>query len=206
MPLSVDERWDLIEKISKQVVEFGEYKPTLNDAIAELTVRPLTGIPVAVAVLYGFWAFFCEFAGTLFTDGFFVKLFDGYWLPWLQNSFASLGAKHPLYIILVGDAAADNCFEAFGMLTSGVFIAIGVVLPAVVAFYLMLGLLEDIGYMPRLAVLIDTVLHKIGLHGYAIVPTLISLGCNVPGVTATRPLETRKQRFMMMTLLGIFVP
>jgi ferrous iron transport protein B len=176
----------------------------LKDAIAELTVKPLTGIPVAIAVIYGFWVFFCEFAGTLFTDGFFVKLFDEHWLPWLQEVFPS--KETWLYFMFVGDPAADNCFEAFGMLTSGVFIAIGVVLPAIIAFYLILGLLEDVGYMPRLAVIIDTVLHKIGLHGYAIVPTLISLGCNVPGVTATRPLETRKQRFMMMTLLGIFIP
>jgi ferrous iron transport protein B len=48
--------------------------------------------------------------------------------------------------------------------------------------------------------------HKIGLHGFVIVPTILSLGCNVPGVTATRPLETRKQRFLAITLLGVFVP
>jgi Fe2+ transport system protein B len=63
VPLSVDERWDLIDKISKQTVEFGARKHTLKDAIAELTVKPLTGIPVAIAVIYGFWSFFCEFAG-----------------------------------------------------------------------------------------------------------------------------------------------
>ncbi len=204
VPLSVDERWDLIEKISKQTVEFGARKHTLKDAIAELTVKPLTGIPVAIAVIYGFWAFFCEFAGTLFTDGFMVRLFDEHWLPWLQSVFP--GKETWLYFIFVGDPAADNCFEAFGMLTSGLFVIFGVVLWAVLAFYLIFAILEDVGYLPRLAVLVDTVLHKIGLHGYAIVPTFLSLGCNVPGVTATRPLETRKQRFMMMTLLAIFVP
>jgi ferrous iron transport protein B len=60
--------------------------------------------------------------------------------------------------------------------------------------------------MPRLAVLIDTIFHKIGLHGYAIVPSILALGCNVPAVTATRILETKKQRFIMMTLLAIFIP
>lgn len=60
--------------------------------------------------------------------------------------------------------------------------------------------------MPRLAVLVDTLLHKIGLHGYAIVPTFLALGCNIPGVSATRVLETRKQRFLMLSLLGVFVP
>jgi len=79
-------------------------------------------------------------------------------------------------------------------------------LPAIFAFYLLLILLEDSGYLPRLAVLIDTVLHKIGLHGYAIIPSILSLGCNVPGCTACRILETKKQRFIMRTLLAIFIP
>ncbi len=212
MTLGVDERWDLIDKISKATVIFGEYRHTLKDAIGELTVKPATGIPVAIAILYGFWSVFGSFAGTLCTDGFFVKLFDGYWLPWLQGIFPGQGGW--LYSIMVDAGGmqsgtfipSDNCFEAFGVLTSGLFVAIGVVLPAIFIFYLMLALLEDVGYMPRLAVLIDTMMHRIGLHGYAIVPTILSLGCNVPGVAATRILETRKQRFIMMTLLAIFIP
>jgi len=204
MKLTVDERWDLIDKISKQTVTFGRYRHTLKDAIAEITVKPLTGIPIAIAILYGFWAFFGAFAG-FFTDGFFVKLFDEHWLPWLQEAWPT-ASDGWIYYIFVGDPVADNCFEAFGMLTSGLFVAIGVVLPAIIAFYLFLIILEDSGYLPRLAVLIDTVLHKIGLHGFAVVPLILSLGCNVPAVAATRTLETKKQRFMMMTLLAIFIP
>jgi len=204
MTLTADERWNLIEKISNKVVAFGKFEHTLKDALGELTVKPLTGIPIAIAVLYGFWSVFCSFAGTLFTDGFFVKLFDGHFLPWMQSIFPGKGGW--FYYILVGDPAADNCFEAFGVLTSGIFVAIGVVLPAIFIFYLMMALLEDVGYMPRMAVLIDTIFHKIGLHGYAIVPSILALGCNVPAVTATRILETKKQRFIMMTLLAIFIP
>lgn len=215
MVLSVDERWDLIDKISKQTVTFGEYRHTLKDAIAEITVKPLTGIPIALAVLYGFWAFFGAVAG-FFTDGFFVKIFAGTegftgWTPWLGEQFADKSGW--LFYTLVGDPevfaadyAGDICFEAGGVLTSGLFVAIGVVLPAIFAFYLFLIILEDSGYLPRLAVLIDTVLHKIGLHGFAIVPMILSLGCNVPAVAATRNLETKKERFMMMTLLAIFIP
>ncbi|MRG76857.1 MAG: ferrous iron transporter B, partial [ANME-2 cluster archaeon] len=211
MKLTIDQRWDLIDKIAKQTVTFGEYRHTLKDAIGELTIKPFTGIPIAIAVMYAFWSIFGSFAG-FFTDGFFVRLFDAYWLPWLQEVFPGQGGW--LYAIMVDAGGieggefvlSDNCLESFGVLTSGLFVAIGVVLPAIVIFYLMLALLEDIGYMPRLAVLIDTMLHKIGLHGYAIVPTILSLGCNVPGVTATRILETKKQRFIMMTLLAIFIP
>ncbi|MFP4655782.1 MAG: nucleoside recognition domain-containing protein [Methanohalobium sp.] len=204
MKLSADQRWDLIDEIAKETVTFGKYTHTLKDAIGELTVKPLTGIPVTIAVLYAFWSIFGSFAGTLVTDGFMVKLFDGHFLPWMQSVFPGEGSW--LYYILVGDPGAGNSFEAFGMLTSGLFVAIGVVLPAVFIFYLMLSLLEDVGYLPRLAVMVDTVLHKIGLHGFAIVPMILSLGCNVPGVESTRILETRKERFMMMTLLAIFIP
>ena len=202
--LNSEKRWNLIEKITEKVVKFGKYEYRLKDAIGEITVKPLTGIPIAIAVLYGFWSVFGSFAGTLSTDGFLVKLFDAHWLVWIQSHFPQ--SPHWLYYLLVGDPKADNCFEAFGALTSGLFVPFGVVLPAIFIFYLIITLLEDVGYMPRLAVLVDTVLHKIGLHGFAIVPSILALGCNVPAVAATRVLETRKQRFMMMTLLGIFIP
>ena len=208
--LTVDERWDLVDRIAEETVEVGAYKRTLKDAVADITVNPWTGIPFAIAVLYGFWTFFGEFAG-LFTDGFFVRIFGIHWIPWLGDALA--GLPDWLFVILVGDRAVfapdfvgDPCFAAGGILTTGLFMPFGIVLWAVLALFLVLAILEDTGYLPRLAVLIDTVMHKIGLHGFAIVPTLISLGCNVPGVTAARTLETRKQRFMMIALLGVFVP
>jgi len=203
MKFDTERRWELIDKISRETVNYGAEKTTVKTILAELTVKPLTGIPFAVAVLYGFWAFFNAFAG-FFTDGFFVPFFDNLWLPWLQDIFPLKGSW--LYYVLVGDPGATNSFEAFGILTSGMFVAIGIVLPAIVAFYLVITVLEDSGYMPRLAVLVDTILHKIGLHGFAVVPMILSLGCNVPGVASTRTLETKKQRFMMMILLSIFIP
>lgn len=201
--LSVDERWKLVDEIFEEVVQRGEYKHTLKDVISDLSVRPLTGIPLAIAVLFGFWAFFGAFAG-FFTDGFAVPAFDEHFLLWIQGTWPAEGSWH--YAIFVGEPGVGSCFEAFGVLTSGLFVAIGVVLPAIAAFYLILTILEDTGYLPRLAVLVDTIFHRIGLHGFAIVPTILSLGCNVPAVSATRILETRKQRFMMMTLLAVFIP
>ncbi len=210
MKLTVDQRWDLVDRISKKTVTVGAYKATLKNALADVTVRPQTGIPFAIAVLYGFWTFFGEFAG-LFTDGFFVRIFGTHWIPWIGEKLA--GLPDWAFTILVGDRAVfaegfpgDPCFAAGGVLTTGLFMPFGIVLWAVLALFLVLAVMEDTGYLPRLAVLLDTVMHKIGLHGFAIVPTLVSLGCNVPGVTAARALETRKQRFMIIALLGVFVP
>ena len=80
------------------------------------------------------------------------------------------------------------------------------VLPYLLSFYFVLSLLEDSGYLPRLAVFLDNFMHRIGLHGYAIIPTLLGLGCNVPGIMATRILESPRQRFVTATLISIAVP
>jgi len=93
-----------------------------------------------------------------------------------------------------------------GVLTTGIYVPLGMVLPYIVGFYLVLSLLEDSGYLPRLATLSDNVFHRLGMHGHAIVPLFLGLGCNVPGALATRTLETRKQRFISATLLGLAVP
>jgi ferrous iron transport protein B len=80
------------------------------------------------------------------------------------------------------------------------------VLPYIVGFYLALSLLEDSGYLPRLATLSDNLFHRLGMHGTAVIPLFLGLGCNVPGALSARVLETRKQRFISLTLLGLSVP
>ena len=95
---------------------------------------------------------------------------------------------------------------SFGILTTGLFVPIAMVLPYVFAFYLVLSFLEDSGYLPRLAVLFDRVMHLVGLHGISIIPMLLGLGCNVPGALATRIMENRRERFISAILLAISVP
>jgi ferrous iron transport protein B len=96
--------------------------------------------------------------------------------------------------------------EGLGVLTTGVYVPLAMVLPFVALFYFMLAVLEDTGYLPRLATLMDNLMHMIGLHGSAIVPATLGLGCRVPGILATRVLESRKQRFISATLTAICVP
>jgi ferrous iron transport protein B len=113
-----------------------------------------------------------------------------------------------LHAILIGEVEGNNIhFEtAFGLLTTGLFIPFGIVLPYVVAFYLVLALLEDSGYLPRLAILVDNVMHRLGLHGMAIIPMMLGVGCNVPGILSTRIMETDRERFIAITLMSIAVP
>ncbi|MCX5757088.1 MAG: ferrous iron transporter B, partial [Candidatus Hydrogenedentes bacterium] len=86
------------------------------------------------------------------------------------------------------------------------YVAVTMVFPYVLAFYIVLSLLEDFGYLPRLAVLLDTLMHRMGLHGWAIIPMLLGLGCNVPGIMATRVLESERERWIAATLVSIAVP
>jgi ferrous iron transport protein B len=112
-----------------------------------------------------------------------------------------------LYNFLISQTYGEiNFVESLGMLTTGLYVPLAMVLPYIIAFYFILSLLEDTGYLPRLATLLDNIFHKLGMHGYGIVPVFLGLGCNIPGMLATRALETKKQRFIAATLISISVP
>ena len=96
--------------------------------------------------------------------------------------------------------------QSLGILTTAPYIEFGMVLPYVLSFYLILSLLEDVGYLPRFAILLDNILHRLGLHGYAVIPLMLGFGCNVPGILATRVLESKRERFIASTLISIGVP
>ena len=73
-------------------------------------------------------------------------------------------------------------------------------------FYLVLGFLEDLGYVPRLSVVMDALMHRVGLHGSAVMPCVLGLGCSVPAVIAAGTLRSPKQRFIAITLMTMSLP
>jgi ferrous iron transport protein B len=83
---------------------------------------------------------------------------------------------------------------------------LAIVVPYIIVFYIILGILEDSGYLPRAVVLMDGLMHRIGLHGRAIIPMIVGLGCNVPAILATRVMESRRERLILATLTVIAVP
>jgi len=119
-----------------------------------------------------------------------------------------MGGGGLLHDIVIGKLIGGEIdfVQSFGLLTTGLYVPLGMVLPYVFSFYLVLGILEDVGYLPRLAVLLDNIMHRLGMHGYAIIPTFLGLGCNVPGILATRILESKRERFIAATLISIGVP
>ena len=204
---SRDERWATIGSIIDQVQHIERRHHTWLERLQDASVKPLTGGIIAVVVLI--CAFLViRFIGESLIGYVLDPLFNNLWAPvvvWLSNLMGGSGFLHD---IVVGKVAGGevNFVESFGLLSSGLYVPFAMVLPYIISFYFVLGLLEDVGYLPRLAVLMDTIMHWLGLHGYAIIPTLLGLGCNVPAVLATRILESKRERFIASTLVAIAVP
>ncbi|MEA1965015.1 MAG: nucleoside recognition domain-containing protein [Candidatus Aerophobetes bacterium] len=190
--------------IANRVQKVHHRHPTLLEKLGDATVKPFIGLPIAAIILIGVFKFFITTAGFI-TDGIMVPFFEGPYDVFIRSLIEGVFPRGFIHDMLLGTPGAGY-LESFGILTTGIFVPIGIVLPAVLIFYIILTLLEDVGYLPRLAILVDTIFHRIGLHGYSIVPVILSFGCNVPGVMAARVLTSDKQRFMMLTLLGISIP
>jgi ferrous iron transport protein B len=201
------ERWAEIGQIINDVQTITHRHHTWFESLADASVRPWSGSFIAVAILLASF-FTIRFIGEGLINYVFNPLFENLWTPVLNSISRLLGGTGLLHDIVIGkmiDGQVDFV-QSFGLLSSGLYVPIAMVLPYIVSFYFMFGILEDVGYLPRLAVLMDTLMHRLGLHGYAIIPTLLGLGCNVPAILATRILESQRERFITATLISIALP
>lgn len=203
--LSEEEKWIEIGRITRDVQKLTHKHPGVWNRLSEATIKPATGTPIALIVIFAtFWM--VRIVGESLIAYFFDPLFELYRsLAMMIGTKLGPGMLHDLLIGRLVDGEIDYV-QSMGVLTTGIYVPLGMVLPYIVGFYFVLSLLEDSGYLPRLATLSDNVFHRLGMHGHAIVPLFLGLGCNVPGALATRTLETRKQRFISATLLGLAVP
>ena len=200
-------RWEEIGKVIERVQRFSYRCPSLRDVLARITILPGVGFVFGLFVLAGIF-FSVRFIGEGLIRFLLDPLFEGYYLPLLERLGVFL-RKYPLWHeVLLGKLVEGriDLEGSLGLLSTGVYVSLGAVLPYVFAFYLILGILEDVGYLPRLAVFLDGFLHRLGLHGYSVVPMLLGFGCNVPGIMATRVLENEKERFVVATLISIGIP
>jgi len=204
-PKSEEKRWIEIGYITKEVQKITHRHHTIKDRISEATIQPITGIPIAIVVIFvSFWI--VRFIGENLIGYIFEPLFELYRdVAMSISDWLGPGFFHDIFIGKLIKGNIDYV-QSMGILTTGLFVPFGMVLPYIIAFYFFLAILEDSGYLPRLMTLTDNVFHKLGMHGYGIVPVFLGLGCNVPGALATRTLETRKQRFISATLMAISVP
>lgn len=206
-PCPPEKCWDEIGLIIAEVQKLTHRHHTLPERLQDLSIKPVWGLLLgAVVVFFSFWII--RFLGEGLINNVFDPFFENLWLPLAYQLSAFLGGQGLIHNILIG-GLIDGQIDfgtSFGLLTTGFYVPLGMVLPYIFSFYLVLGLWEDFGYLPRFAVVMDNLMHRLGLHGYAIIPMILGLGCNVPGALATRLLEGRREKFIAATLMAISVP
>ncbi|MDQ1261401.1 MAG: ferrous iron transport protein, partial [Euryarchaeota archaeon] len=199
---SPDQRWARIGEIAARTQKVSHRHPSLFDRLEDISIKPLTGIPIAVLALYLSFSLVIEVGELLqlsITDPIFIA-----YSQFITSVVESYISSPLLRDILIG--TSPELLKSFGILTTGLYIPLGVVLPFLIPFYLVLGVLEDIGYLPRLSIILDAFMHRIGLHGAAILPCVLGMGCSVPAVLSVRILESPKQRYLAATLMTMAIP
>jgi ferrous iron transport protein B len=201
-PRSDDEKWKFIGEITKRVQKIEHKHPSLLEKLEDASIKPLTGIFIALTVIYVSFTVVRFMGEGLITV--IEPVFTDYYGPAITSVVEQVFPSGIIHDLLIGHT--PDFVESFGLLTTGLYVPLAMVLPYVLSFYLVLGILEDVGYLPRLAVLVDNLMHKLGLHGSSIICMILGLGCNVPGVLSTRILETRRERFIAVTLMAVSIP
>jgi ferrous iron transport protein B len=173
-------------RLAGEVVTMGRPRSDFRVAVDDLLTHPVWGYLFLLLVLGGFfWAVF-GIGG------------------WIETALlGALGAAFEP--VAAGLAHQTLAFAVLRSLWDGFVGGAAIVLPYLVPFLFGLALLEDVGYLPRVAYLLDSFFHRIGLHGTSVVPILLGYGCSVPACLATRVLPSRRDRFLA-SVLATLVP
>jgi ferrous iron transport protein B len=204
---SIDQRWAEIGRIITEVQTISHRHHTFLDRLEDASIQSVSGLIIAVIIMYLSFKT-VGVIGEGLISYVFDPIFEGIIRPVVTQLGTVLGSGGFFHDLLIGHLVNGQIdFEtSMGLLTTGLYVPVAMVLPYVFAFYVALSILEDIGYLPRLAVLLDNLMHVLGMHGYAIVPMVLGFGCNVPAALATRILESRREKFICATMLSIGIP
>ena len=178
---SAEERHARAMEMANRFVTRGEKRITWRDRLDEVLLHPMWGYAILLLVLLGFFQ-------AVYGMG---KLIEPPLLAFFEA--ATNRALSPF------DSGTLLAELILGIL-QGIAAGVAIVLPYLLPFLFGLGLLEDVGYLPRVAFLMDAFMHRIGLHGKAIVPFILGYGCNVPAVMSTRSLEEPRDRYLAAAL------
>ena len=187
-----------VQEILRDVLKLPEKRVTgFAERLSSAMMNPWTGIPLLLVVLFLMY----EFVGVLGAQtlvGFLEEsLFGAIINPWVDRLLAAL-IPWPVVRSLFGGE--------FGVITLGMRYAVALLLPIVGTFFIAFSIIEDSGYLPRLAMLIDRVFKRIGLNGRAVIPIVLGFGCDTMATIVTRTLETKRERILATFLLALAIP
>ncbi|HUP46381.1 MAG TPA: ferrous iron transport protein B [Thermoanaerobaculia bacterium] len=199
-PLSVviaNARVAAIDRLLGEAKEHQNRRGNVRDWIGQMTMHPFWGVPFLALVLYVAWLFVGNFGAGYLVDLVETKIFEEHVNVWVTTA---------LYALPVPQFVRDLLIGPYGVVTMALTYAIAIVLPVVITFFFFFGVLEDSGYLPRLAVMLNRIFRKMGLNGKAVLPMVLGLGCDTMATLTTRILETRKEAVIVTLLLALGVP
>src|SRR5271157_2835684 len=179
------ERYHVADMIANEVVKdatSGIKKKTMTDKLDSIALHPILGYVIAILVVGGLlvWTFII---GSQISS-------------LLQNFFTAIEQYEPVVSGPIESIIWNGAFTGF---VAGITLIVPYVLP----FYLILAFIEDSGYLTRISVMLDRGMHKLGLHGKAVIPLILGYGCNVPAVYSCRIMETPKQKTLLAFLVTL---
>lgn len=196
-PKEERERQRKIVEIYNAAVKKAPRGALFLENMGDFTMRPLTGIPILIFVL---WLMY-QFVGVWAAGdgvGFLEEVLFGHYInPWAIKIADTFIPFALLREFLVGE---------YGVITMALSYALAIILPIVSAFFIFFSVLEDSGYLPRLAILLNRSFRVIGLSGKAVIPMVLGLGCDTMATMTTRTLETKRERILATLLLALAIP
>jgi len=182
--------------------------PEMRAAVGRWASQPRTGIAVLGVVLYVIYRFVGVFAAGTAVAFLEQTVFGHYLNPLLATCIDSAIAAGPAagFGAQLTHGVRDLLVGRYGLVTVALTYALAIIFPIVTAFFLCFSVLEDSGYLPRLAVIVNRVFRAMGLNGKAVLPMVLGLGCDTMATLTARIMETRKERVLVTLLLALGVP
>ena len=187
-----------VNGIVSAVVHESTEGATFAARLGQMMLRPATGLPILLLGLVAMYYFIGVFIAQVVVEITEEVVMEGYYAPLVEGSVERIFAPDSITAyILAGE---------YGLLTMTVVYLLGLLMPLVAGFYFSLSLMEDSGYLPRVATLMDRLLVKMGLNGRAVIPIILGLGCVTMATITTRLLGSKRERIIATALLGIAIP
>jgi ferrous iron transport protein B len=201
LPLSyiiTQQRLKVVDEISEKILtKIPTTKLGFTAFIEKLTTHPIWGVPFLFLVLLGMYEFVGGFGAGTLVDLIEEGVFGKYLNPLAEKFVKAIIPVQFIQELLVGP---------YGIVTMAITYAIAIILPITATFFIAFAILEDSGYLPRLATMLNRVFRTIGLNGKAVLPMVLGLGCDTMATLTARILDTRKERLIVTLLLALGVP
>ncbi len=191
-------RQEEANRIAEQVIRSEQKgRAAFAERLSRWMMHPAYGLPILLLSLYALYEFVGVFGAQVAVDFLENTVFREHVNPYVIKW---VGAALPWA------AARDLFVGQYGIITLGIRYAVAIILPIVATFFIAFSVIEDTGYLPRLAMLIDRVFKKIGLNGRAVIPMVLGFGCDTMATMVTRTLESKRERVLATLLLSLAIP